>query len=66
MIVGDGTAAFRTPAQPYIELFKRIGNEYVGPKVLAYHRSTLNDQHAHYHPRRAAEGVASPCSIPRI
>jgi oligogalacturonide lyase len=55
-MVGDGTAAFRTPAQPYIQLFKRIGDQYVGPKVLAYHRSTFNDQHAHCHPRFTPDG----------
>jgi hypothetical protein len=62
LIVGDGTAAFvftptsasaESPAQPYIQLFNRRpllawdGERYVGPKILAYHRSTFNDQHAH-------------------
>ena len=56
VIVGDGTAAFRTPAQPYIQLFRRVGDEYIGPKVLAYHRSTFNDQHAHCHPRFTPDG----------
>jgi len=56
MMVGDGTAAFRTPAQPYIQLFKQVGNDYVGPKVLAFHRSTFNDQHAHCHPRFTPDG----------
>ena len=56
MMVGDGTPAFRTPAQPYIQLFKRVGSDYVGPKVLSLHRSTFNDQHAHCHPRFTPDG----------
>ena len=56
MMVGDGTPAFRNPAQPYIQLFKRTDDGYVGPKILAYHRSTFNDQHAHCHPRFTPDG----------
>lgn len=56
MMVGDGTPAFRTPAQPYIQLFQRVGEEFVGPKILAFHRSTFNDQHAHCHPRFTPDG----------
>ncbi len=51
IMVGDGTPAFRDNAQPYIQLFKWDGEKYVGPRVLAFHRSTFNDQHAHCHPR---------------
>ena len=54
MIVGDGTAAFHTPARPYIQLFKWNGTQYVGPKVLAYHRSTFNNQRARGVRRTAA------------
>ena len=55
MIVGDGTPgavfSFQGVAQPFIQLFKWNGEEYVGPRILAYHRSTFNNQHAHPHPR---------------
>lgn len=57
LIVGDGTPAFRDHAQPYIQLFRWDGERYVGPKVLAYHRSTFNDQHAHCHPRFTPDGA---------
>jgi oligogalacturonide lyase len=55
-MVGDGTPALSNPAQPYIQLFKKVGDEYIGPKILAYHRSTFNDQHAHCHPRFTPDG----------
>lgn len=56
LIVGDGTPAFRDNAQPFIQLFKWDGARYVGPRILAYHRSTFNDQHAHCHPRFTPDG----------
>jgi oligogalacturonide lyase len=56
MIVGDGTPAFRDNAQPFIQLFKWDGEQYVGPRALAFHRSTFNDQHAHCHPRFTPDG----------
>ncbi len=60
MIVGDGTpgAVFshQGVAQPFIQLFKWDGEAYVGPRILAYHRSTFNDQHAHPHPRFTPDG----------
>lgn len=58
MVVGDGTAAFSHHAQPFIQLFRWDGERYVGPKLLAYHRSTFNDQHAHPHPRFTPDGRA--------
>jgi oligogalacturonide lyase len=62
LIVGDGTPAFvftsDSPARPYIQLFKWDGERYVGPRVLAYHRSTFNNQHAHPHPRFTPDGKA--------
>lgn len=62
MIVGDGTPAFvftsDSPARPYIQLFKWDGVRYVGPRILAYHRSTFNNQHAHPHPRFTPDGSA--------
>ena len=60
LIVGDGTAAavftHQGEAQPYIQLFERQGDEYEEARVLAYHRSTFNDQHAHPHPRFTPDG----------
>ena len=58
MMVGDGTAVFRASAKPFIQLFKWDGRRYIGPKILAYHRSTFNDQHAHCHPRFTPDGKA--------
>ena len=62
LIVGDGTAAFvftsESKARPYIQLFKWDGERYVGPRILAYHRSTFNNQHAHPHPRFTPDGKA--------
>jgi oligogalacturonide lyase len=62
LIVGDGTAAFvftsESTARPYIQLFKWDGERYVGPRILAYHRSTFNNQHAHCHPRFTPDGKA--------
>ncbi len=60
IIVGDGTPALAgnrwQNAQPFIQLFKWNGSEYVGPRILAYHRSTFNNQHAHPHPRFTPDG----------
>jgi oligogalacturonide lyase len=61
LIVGDGTPAAvfgDFDAQPFIQLFKWDGGRYVGPRVLAHHRSTFNDQHAHCHPRFTPDGRA--------
>jgi oligogalacturonide lyase len=62
LIVGDGTAAFvftsESTARPYIQLFKWNGERYIGPHILAYHRSTFNNQHAHCHPRFTPDGKA--------
>ena len=43
-------------AQPYIQLFGRNGDGYDEARILAYHRSTFNDQHAHPHPRFTPDG----------
>lgn len=61
IIVGDGTPAAvfgyqGAGARPFIQLFKWDGKEYVGPHILAYHRSTFNNQHAHPHPRFTPDG----------
>ncbi len=62
LIVGDGTpgAVFTSAGQarPYIQLFKWDGERYVGPRILSYHRSTFNNQHAHPHPRFTPDGKA--------
>jgi hypothetical protein len=57
LIMGDGMSAFvftsESQARPYIQLFIRRlssawdGERHVGPRILAYHRSTFNNQHAH-------------------
>ncbi|MCA9893017.1 MAG: PD40 domain-containing protein [Anaerolineae bacterium] len=60
IIVGDGSPAavfsHQGVARPFIQLFKWNGEDYEGPRVLAYHRSTFNDQHAHPHPRFTPDG----------
>lgn len=62
LIVGDGTPASvrstRGKAEPFIQLFKWDGDHYIGPKILALHRSTANDQYAHPHPRFTPDGRA--------
>ena len=63
LLVGDGTPAIPTGAkwnvssQPYIQLFRRDGADYVGPKLLATHRCTFNHQHSHCHPRFTPDGT---------
>lgn len=56
LIVGDGTQPSVPNATPFIKLFKREGDTFVGPRLLAMHRSTFNDQYAHPHPRFAPDG----------
>ncbi|MCK6579346.1 MAG: oligogalacturonate lyase family protein [Anaerolineae bacterium] len=60
LIAGDGSPAavfsHQGVAQPFIQLFKWDGEAYTGPRILAYHRSTFNDQHAHPHPRFSPDG----------
>jgi oligogalacturonide lyase len=56
LLVGDGTRAYSDPAQPFIQLFRWDGEQYIGPKVLAVHRSTFNHQHSHCHPRFTPDG----------
>lgn len=61
LIVGDGSAfmkhhVYGDYARPYIMLFKKVGDKFVGPKLLAFHRSSLNDQHAHPHPQITPDG----------
>jgi oligogalacturonide lyase len=60
LIVGDGSPAavfsHQGVAKPFIQLFKWDGEKYVGPHILAYHRSTFNNQHAHPHPRFTPDG----------
>lgn len=56
MMVGDGTRV--GGPRPFIQLFRwnDTAGEYEGPKILATHRSTFNDQHAHPHPRFTPDG----------
>jgi oligogalacturonide lyase len=56
LMVGDGTNV-RGP-RPFIQLFRwdEVTQQYVGPKILAMHRSTFNDQHAHPHPHFTPDG----------
>jgi oligogalacturonide lyase len=56
MMVGDGNSIGSPNAKPFIQLFKWDGEQYIGPKILSYHRSTFNDQHAHCHPRFTPDG----------
>ncbi|MCG8481163.1 MAG: oligogalacturonate lyase family protein [Spirochaetales bacterium] len=60
LVVGDGSPAavftHQGVAQPFIQLFRWNGTAYEGPRILAYHRSTFNDQHAHPHPRFTPDG----------
>ena len=56
MMVGDGNKWGGANAKPFIQLFRWDGQKYAGPKILAYHRSTFNDQHAHCHPRFTPDG----------
>ena len=60
IIVGDGSPAavfsHQGVSRPFIQLFKWNGEDYEGPRILAYHRSTFNDQHAHPHPRFTPDG----------
>jgi oligogalacturonide lyase len=62
LIVGDGSPASvftsESNARPYIQLFRWDGERYVGPKILSFHRSTFNNQHAHCHPRFTPDGKA--------
>lgn len=60
IIVGDGSPAavfsHQGASRPFIQLFKWNGEDYEGPRILAYHRSTFNNQHAHPHPRFTPDG----------
>lgn len=56
LIVGDGTRISHNPNQPFIQLFKWDSERYLGPKIVAIHRSTFNGQHAHCHPRFTPDG----------
>ena len=62
LVVGDGNSAFAASARPFIQLFRREGAgpdgeaRYTGPRILSFHRSTFNDQHAHPHPRFTRDG----------
>lgn len=61
LITGDGTAVIKNHVYgkyglPYIMLFKKEGDKFVGPRILSYHRSTFNDQYSHPHPQITPDG----------
>jgi len=48
LIVGDG--------RPYVRLWRRRGEEFDGPRILAEHRSSFHIQKVHVHPRFSPDG----------
>ena len=56
MMVGDRNRWGAANAKPFIQLFRWNGQQYVGSQILAFHRSTFNDQHAHCHRRFTPDG----------
>ena len=62
LVVGDGNSPLAAQPRPFIQLFRRepdaggIGVRYAGPRILALHRSSFHDQHAHPHPRFTPDG----------
>ena len=61
IFLGDGTPAnvqpwFPSNQKPYLMLFKKEGDRYEGPRVLAYHRATFNEQNQHPHASFTPDG----------
>ena len=62
MYLGDGTPAnvqpwFPSRQKPYLMLFRMTsGGVYDGPRVLAYHRATFNEQKQHPHASFSPDG----------
>lgn len=61
LVVGDGTPAnvqpwFPSQQRPYLMLFRRRGDGWEGPRVLAFHRATFNEQIQHPHARFSNDG----------
>jgi oligogalacturonide lyase len=59
--LGDGTPAnvqpwFSTKQRPFLMLFRHTDNGYEGPRVLAFHRSTFNEQFNHPHAQFTSDG----------
>lgn len=50
LIVGDG--------RPFVRLWRREGERFDGPRVLAEHRSSFHIQKVHVHPRFSPDGSA--------
>lgn len=62
LVLGDGTPAnvqpwFPTRQKPYLMLFRRQGDIWEGPRVLAFHRATFNEQFQHPHARFSNDGA---------
>lgn len=60
--LGDGTPAnvqpwFSTNQRPFLMLFRRTDDGYEGPRVLAFHRSTFNEQFNHPHAQFTPDGT---------
>lgn len=60
--LGDGTPAnvqpwFASKQKPYLMLFRRNGHTWDGPRVLAFHRATFNEQIQHPHARFSNDGT---------
>jgi oligogalacturonide lyase len=54
LFVGDGTPAnvqpwFPSNQKPYLMIFRRTSAGFDGPRILAYHRATFNEQNQHPH-----------------
>jgi oligogalacturonide lyase len=59
--LGDGTPVnvqpwFPSQQRPFLMLFRRNGNDFEGPRVLANHRSTFAEQVQHPHARFSPDG----------
>jgi len=50
LVVGDGS--------PYVRLWRRRGEEFDGPRILAEHRSSFHIQKVHVHPRFSPDDKA--------
>ncbi len=61
LYVGDGTPAnvqpwFSSNQKPYLMAFQKTDSGYDGPRVLAYHRATFNEQAQHPHASFTPDG----------
>lgn len=61
LAIGDGRPRnvqpwFQSDTKPYIMLIKKEEDKFIGPKVLAFHGSTFNDQKSHPHASLTPDG----------